>query len=173
MLKENKKGMTVLELMIASLILSVGILGFTSSKMKSIFDAEYSSDMSYVTTTVSDFQSIVVNDLKKVSSETDRKEIRDYYTNADWQSTDKNPDLSKCESSLEINDLLYCDTALMRDYNIQEFKKVILKSVPNATIDFVYCNSGLSSCITVAWAGASNEVSSCKTNTVSCYMVEF
>tara|TARA_Y100000588_G_scaffold321228_1_gene352461 strand:- start:177719 stop:178237 length:519 start_codon:yes stop_codon:yes gene_type:complete len=168
-----KKGMTILELMIASLILSVGLLGFTSSKMKSIFDAEYSSDMSYVTTSVSDFQSIVINDLKRVSDSEDRKNIRNYYTNADWKNINTDPDLKRCESSLEIEDLLYCDTELMRDYNIQEFKNVILKSVPSATIDFVSCNSGVSSCITVAWAGASNDIQSCKANTVSCYVVEF
>lgn len=170
---KKKEGMTILELMIASLILSIGLLGFTSSKMKSIFDAEYSSDMSYVTTSVSDFQSIVINELKRVSDSDDRKEIRDYYVNADWENVNADPDLRRCESSLEIEDLLYCDTELMRDYNIQEFKNVILKSVPSATINFTSCNSGISNCITVAWAGTSNEASDCKTNTVSCYIVEF
>ncbi len=173
MLIENKKGMTILELMIASLVLSIGLLGYTSTKMKSIFDAEHSSNFSFIATSTSDFQSIVQSELRSKVSNEDKKELLDKYYNYDWSSGEYNQYLTNCESTKKIENIDYCDEDMMLAYNIKTLKNTIIKEVPDARFDMVSCNSGSSSCLIVSWLQSTLTVSECKNDTVSCYVMEF
>lgn len=173
MLIKNKKGMTILELMIASLVLSIGLLGYTSTKMKSIFDAEHSSNFSFIATSTSDFQSIVQSELRSKIKTEDKKELLDKYYDYDWSSNDYNQHLKNCDSTKKIENIDYCDEDMMLAYNIKTLKNTIIKEVPDARFDMVSCNSGSSSCLIVSWLQSSLTLSECKNDTVSCYIMEF
>lgn len=169
----NKKGMTILELMISSLILSIGLLGYTSGKMKAIFDSTYSNNFSYITTTSSDFQNILLNELRHEPDSEVRKEILNEYINAPWSTDNYSSDLDDCSSSHDTEDILYCDRDKMIEYNVKTLKETIKKEVLSARFDFISCNSGISSCLIIAWANSSTEINSCKANTTSCHIMEF
>jgi hypothetical protein len=146
-------------------------MGYTSNQMKTIFDTSSSTKLTYLATISADFTNQYLNTLQYSDLESE-VDIKRFYRNSLW-NTENYPNLSTCISSNEINDVDYCDTEKMIDYQVVKYKNLVKQEIPTATFSFNDCSGSDLMCLTVAWSGASNAQADCKINTTTCYYLEF
>lgn len=171
MLIKKKKGMTVVELLIASLMLSIIFMGFSFIKIKSIYIDKYSENINLVSSHTNDFTALIRNQLSNADS-AERVEIINNYKNGNWSSSSFD-NLTNCTTSENIETSDYCSQDDMIDFNINELKLNIIKEIPNTRFNFINCENGSKSCLIISW---NNSISlnerECKVNFNSCIVME-
>lgn len=171
-INKRKNAFTMIELLIATLVMSIGILGYISNQMNTIFNISYSYKVMHITNISSDFINIVLNEKLSRDGDAAKKELTELYIDSVWNEVDYSSDLMDCQSSEDIEDVNICGDSERVDYNVMKLKKSILTEVPDATFSMFTCESGVS-CLTIAWKESSNDENECKSNVSSCILLEF
>ncbi len=172
-LRKNKnKGMTVVEILVASLILSVVLLGYVSIQISSSFNTEYANKSNSIMTSVNDFSNIFSNSIVNESSDDDRNEIIGFYQNANWDNNNYDPLIQQCISTSQIDDVNYCDKELMIQYMVMLFKSSVYENVPDAEFKFENCDNTSNMCLIVGWSDADLTEAECRISTGFCLLVE-
>lgn len=169
---KKKKGTTIVEILVASLILSIGLLGFTANQMKTIFDVNNSSKLTVISTLSSDFGDFYIHKVKNSVRE-DSSDIKDYFEDsAFWNSTNTVTN-SNCTSMSDLDDENYCTEEEMADYKVSQFTSLVKETIPDARFLFEQCDTASERmCLMVAWTNGSTDQAQCKINTTSCYYIE-
>lgn len=169
---KNKSGFTMIELLVASLIMSLGIMGYISNQMTTIFNVDYSYKVMHITNISSDFINIVLNEKLSKEKQADKKALMDDYKDSFWNVDNYPSNLYNCEKASDIEDIEFCDEEKRVDYNVMKLKETIKMEIPDATFDMFSCASGVD-CLTIAWQGSENTEKECKSNVNSCLLLEF
>lgn len=169
---KNKKGMTILELLVSSLVLSFAFLGFTYLKMKTIYSDRYSYNMNIISIYTKDFVDVYRNQLSNESDSTSRNEIIELYKDTDW--TEVSELKEDCFSSDYIDETDLCSQEDMVETNTQILKINVLKEIPIASFSFIDCSEdSTNQCLIISWdKDIELTERDCKTNFNFCYVVE-
>lgn len=168
----KRKGSTIIEVLIASFILTIGVMGYTASQMKTMFEVTNSGHLTFVSTMSTDFASFYLNKVY-YSKKEDKEIVKGYYKNSNYWDSNNNPQSAKCTSETDLDNENKCTEENMANYKIAEYKKVIQDEIPTAEFDLDVCSSSPErTCLIVAWNGASKKQNECKTNTMTCYYLE-
>ncbi len=170
--KKTRKGFTMIELLIASLIMSIGVMGYTSSQMTTIFNIGYSYKVMHITNISSDFINIVLNESLTKETDEEKELLISNYQGSYWSASNYPSNLMNCEKSSDIDDPDVCGESRRIDYNVMKLKEAIEMEVPDATFSMFTCDSGVS-CLSIAWQGSENTEYECKSNVNSCVLLEF
>lgn len=169
--KSKQSGMTIVELLIASLILSIVFMGYTALQIRSIFDTEYANRNNIASFLSGDLIGIIETESYSQKSTDDKKVLFKKYEES-FKTNSYSNNIKNCKSKENINDINYCNEDLMIDYNVYSFKEALKNNIPNPKVAFTECKTSDNYCFIVAWNQTLATEESCKRATSSCLIRE-
>ena len=169
----KQKGLSLIEVLVSSLVLSIIVLGYIQTQMKSIINTEYSNKTNLISLTNNDFTAIFKNYIVNAATEDDKKEIITKFKNSKWETNLYGNDISKCYSTLNLSDSDYCDEELMIKNIVKNYKESIETSIPDAKFKMFECENNSNICLMVSWGNIQATETTCNTTDITnCIITE-
>ena len=169
--KKEKSGMTIVEVLVASLLLSIILLGSVKTEIKSIISTEYSNKVNVVSSAAVDFTNIFVHYVSVEDTDAQKLTMIDNFKNGGWDGT-RPTDINKCYSEQNLDDATYCDDELMAKFLTSGFVDLVKETVPDAKFNFNDCSSSANMCLMVSWNGTLPEETVCGSVVSDCVLIE-
>jgi len=150
----KNKGMTIVEILVASLILSIVLLGYIQTQMRSIINTEYSSKVNLISSNSNDFSSIFSHFLINEKDDIDKIAIINSFKGGNWGIGNYDANINQCNEETDLEDIDYCDKEMMIKFLIKNYKEGIKETIPEALFSFDDCASTDNICLMVAWSGS-------------------
>lgn len=176
-LKKNN-GVSLLEVLIATLIFSIAFLSFVSIQIGSLDTVRDGFVKKMVTDNGNDFITQMNTDLTSQKTIAKKKIILDYYLNEDWNiSSDKCPlsgdYLTKCLKNDDLDDETICTKEERIKLTTQSFQCDLMQNIPSSKVLLQKCNeTSALHCLTISWNGDDNDYDRCKAYDSSCLIFE-
>lgn len=170
-IKKNR-GMTIVEILVASLILSLVLMGYIQTQMRSIINTEYSNKASVISSSSNDFTALFSNYILNESTDDGKNEVIQYFLSANWENENYSSNLKDCDKEDDIDDTDVCDKEMMVHYLVKGYKDNIKNIIPESKFDFGSCNSSNNLCLIVSWSEDSPNENECRVSTTNCLVVE-
>lgn len=168
----NNKGMTIVEILVASLILSLVLMGYIQTQMRSIINTEYSNKASVISSSSNDFTALFSNYILNEHTDDDKNEVIQYFLDANWNDDNYASNLKDCHREDDTNDIDVCDKEMMIHYLVKGYKDNIRNIIPESKFDFGNCNSSNNLCLIVSWSSDEPNENECRVSTTNCLVVE-
>ena len=168
---KKKKGMTVIELLIASLILSIVFMGYTALQIRSIFDTEFANRSNIASFMMSDIVAIMgLNSFSKKTIEEQQSIYGNYIDSFNKKAY--NIEINQCNSAINISDNNYCTSEMMIDYQVKKFKEALSNNIPEVKTAFISTSNPNIFNLIISWNGTEPTELSALTKTETCIMRE-
>lgn len=168
----KNKGMTIVEILVTSLLLSIVLMGYIQTQMRSIINTEYSNKVNLVSSVSNDFSTFYTNFILSESNEDDKEDVINYFKNGNWVTNNYSSYLDDCEKEDDIEDVDVCDKEQMAHYVVKEYKQSIVEAIPDAEFSFDDCDTNENLCLIVSWGGTDPTETNCQIATSTCLMLE-
>lgn len=168
----KNKGMTIVEILIASLLLSIILMGYIQTQMRSIINTEYSNKVNLVSSVSNDLSTFYTNFILSETDDTNKEDVINYFKNSNWTTNNYSSYLNDCEKEDDIDDVDVCDKEQMVHYIVKEYKQSIVETIPDALFNFDDCDTNDNLCLIVSWGETEPTEANCQISTSTCLILE-
>jgi len=176
--QQRNKGVSLIEVLIATTIFSVAFLSFVSIQIGSLDTVRDGFVKKMITDNGNDFITQLNTDLTSQKNTENKKTVLNYYINEDWnlELSDcpvKGNYLTNCLTNNDLTDKDICtkeERIKMVAHNLQ---CDVLQNIPSAKIKFDKCNDSSDlHCLLISWNKDNNNYKRCKELDSNCLIFE-
>lgn len=175
---KDKSGSSILEAMIASLIISITAIAFGNFQVNNfsrILENERVSKISY---SASDFSSKMLINISNRETEAKKTQVKNIYKNIDFNVTynqciNNTPSYVTDCLNTDLTNLTICDLDKSILFDVFNFSCSVLETSKNGKIDIDDCIDKTDSiCLMVNYDGTVRNENSCRDNPQACILME-
>lgn len=172
------KGVSIVEVLIATTIFSITFLSFTAIQISSLDTVRDGFVKKIVTDNGNSFVTQFNTDITAQKSTLKKSEIIKFYNESEWNMSSadcpaSNDYVKPCYTKEKLDDTTICTAEERINLNVANFQCDLLQNIPSSRSNFEKCTDASSLyCLTVSWNGDVSDYKTCKDPTSNCLIFE-